>query len=253
MNTTEEKLIKEFHKIKNKGWIKSVSNSTGSIGITFENELNRKQNSSILPDYYDIEIKCSSRYTVYPITLFSSTFDGPSQFELKRIVEKYGYKDKIYSDKKILTAYLSCQYKYFLNNQYFFKLELSTKEEKLYLCIYDINQNLIEKQSFITFKTIAKHLNIKLKKLALIYGKRKIINNETFFQYYRMELYHLKELSVFIELLNKGIINVSLIARINKSNNHGGKYKNKNLVFSIKRENIPLLFDKIYSECKSCK
>ena len=168
-------------------------------------------------------------------------------------MKKYGYVDKIYKDKKIIAAYLSCQHKYFLNKQYFFQLELNNEKQKLYLCIYDINQNLIEKQSFIYYKTIARHLNVKLKKLALIYGRKKYENRENFFQYYQMELYHLKELAVFMELLNKGIINVSLISRINKSSNHGGKYKNKNLVFSIKRENIPLLFDKIYSNCNSCE
>ena len=128
LNTTEENLIKEFHRIKDKGWIKSISKSTGSIGITFENELNRKQNSSILPDYYDIEIKCYSKYTIYPITLFSTSFDGPNQFELRRIVEKYGYVDKIYKDKKIIAAYLCCQHKYFLNKQYFFQLELNNEK-----------------------------------------------------------------------------------------------------------------------------
>ena len=45
LNTTEENLIKEFHRIKDKGWIKSISKSTGSIGITFENELNNWKTS----------------------------------------------------------------------------------------------------------------------------------------------------------------------------------------------------------------
>ena len=163
-----EKLINEFKEIANKGWIPSVNKSTGSIGITFEKQLGREQNSSFLPDFEDIEIKCSSKYAYYPITLFTSALDGPSTTELIRITEKYGYFDKVYTDKKILYAFLSCKKKYLANSNYYFKLELDYKDEKLYILVYDIDNNLIEKKAYISFKTIYKHLNTKLRKLALI-------------------------------------------------------------------------------------
>ena len=246
MNTNES-LLNEFKRIANKGWIKSVNNSTGSIGITFEKELGKKENSSYLPDYYDIEIKCSSKYAYYPITLFTSAFDGPTDKELIRITEKYGYFDKVYKDKKILYAFLSYKSKYLANSKYYFKLELNYEEEKLYVLIYDNNNILIEKETFISFKTIYKHLNIKLKKLALIYGTQKIENKERFFKYYKINIYKLKNFQTFLDLIQKDIICISLISRINKSKNNGGKYKNKNLIFAIKRENIELLFEKIYS------
>lgn len=247
MNTNENNILTEFKKIANKGWIKSVSNSTGSIGITFEKELGNKENSSFLPDYQGIEIKCSSMYARYPITLFTSALDGPSNAELIRITEKYGYNDNIYKDKKILYLFLNCKTKYKAKSKYYFQLELNHKEEKLYLLVYDINNNLIEKISYINFSTIYKHLNIKLKKLALIYGKQTNKNNEKYFKYYKINIYHLKDFKTFLNLIENNTICISLISRINKSKSNGGKYKNKNLIFAIKRENIELLFDKIYS------
>ena len=71
IQTNEQKLLDEFIKMTKKEWIKSINNSSGNIGITFENELSNKENSSFLPDYHGIEIKCSNKYSVYPITLFS--------------------------------------------------------------------------------------------------------------------------------------------------------------------------------------
>lgn len=39
---------------------------------------------------------------------------------------------------------------------------------------------------------------------------------------------------------------VSLISRISKSGNDAGRYRNKNLVFQIKNENLNKLFEEIY-------
>lgn len=47
-------------------------------------------------------------------------------------------------------------------------------------------------------------------------------------------------------MLQDGIIKVSLIARISKSGNDKGRYRNQNLVFKIKKDEMNLLFEKIY-------
>lgn len=102
MKKEEKQFIQEFHKIADKGWIKSVSNSWGSVGLTFEKELNKSPDSLYFPDYYGVEIKCTNRYSRYPLFLFTIAFDGPTFPEINRIVEKYGYPDKDFIDKKVL-------------------------------------------------------------------------------------------------------------------------------------------------------
>ena len=67
-------LIDNFKKIANKKWIKSISNSFGSIGLTFEKELNKEPDALYFPDYYGTEIKCTSRYSRYPLFLFTISF-----------------------------------------------------------------------------------------------------------------------------------------------------------------------------------
>lgn len=73
--------------------------------------------------------------------MFAIAFDGPTN----RIVEKYGYPDKNYPDKKVLFEKNSCNKMTIVNNEYKFKLKVEEKEGKIYLCVYNLNYRLIEK------------------------------------------------------------------------------------------------------------
>ena len=66
-----EKLITKFEEITRRGWIKGVTEDESSVGLTFENELGKEFDSMYFPDYYGTEIKCTTRYSGYPISLFS--------------------------------------------------------------------------------------------------------------------------------------------------------------------------------------
>ena len=83
--------------------------------------------------------------------------------------------------------------------------------------------------------------------LALIYASQRKINDEKFFRYYRIIMYQLKDFQTFMNLLINGEIDVSLISRISKSGTDKGRYRNKNLVFQIKKDKIEKLFNKTYS------
>lgn len=236
-------LIEEFKKIANKGWIKGVNNRIGSVGLTFEKELGKKPDSMYFPDYQGIEIKCTTRYSKYPLFLFTVAFEGPTFPEINRIVEKYGYYDKDFKDKKVLYENLSCNKFKKVNNKYKFKLDIDKNEEKLYLCVYDLNENLIERESFVYLDTIKTHLEVKLRKLAVIYASNKTIKNQKYFRYFQIKLYKLKTFSTFLQLLENGEIDVGLIARLNKSGIDKGRYRNKNLEFRLKKHKIEKLFE----------
>lgn len=246
MNQELKQLIRQFKEISDKKWIKSISKSFGSIGLTFENELDKLPDALYFPDYYGTELKCTSRFSNYPLFLFTAAFDGPTFPEINRIIEKYGYPDKDFPEKKVLFEKLSCKTKQLVNNQYYFQLKIDYIEEKLYLCVYDLEDNLIEKKSFVYFQTIINHLTLKLNRMALIYASSKNINDIKHFRYYKMTVYELKDKEIFFNLLKKGVIEISLIARISKSGNDKGRHRNKNLVFQIKKDKIEELFKKIY-------
>ena len=137
MDESCKNLLKEFKAISKLQWIKGINNFTNSCGLTFESLLNKKSDSMFFPDFQGIEIKCTQRFSRYPITLFSSAFDGPSLYEMNQLLNKYGKNDIIYKNRKILNATLSCNKQILVNNKYYFKLEVAEDEERLYLSIYD--------------------------------------------------------------------------------------------------------------------
>lgn len=173
-------------------------------------------------------------------------FDGPTFPEINRLIDKYGYPDVDYPDRKVIFSELSCVENNFVSSGYFLWLDVDDEEDKLYLGVYDFKFNLIERLSFVYFKSLYDHLFLKLNRLALVYASKKVMDNGTYFRYYKMVLYRIKDFQVFLYLLKKGIIKVSLIARISKSGIDEGRYRNKNLVFKLKNNDLDKLFDEIY-------
>jgi len=246
LNKDVQKLIDKFKIIASKRYIKGVNKNTSSIGLTFENELDKNVDSMYFPDYYGTEIKCTSRFSRYPISLFSVAFDGPTFPEIDRLIEKYGYYDKDIPDKKVLYTTVGYKTKKVVNGKYRFRLEVDRGEEKVYLCVYDLEKNLIERKSFIYFDTIYNHLILKLTRLAIINASIKKEENDIYFRYYKIRIYELISKYNFMELLENGTIYASLIARVSKSGDSKGKYKNKNLLFHISKDDINKLFKPIY-------
>ena len=244
MTEETKTFIEQFKQISKKGWIKNENKSWGSVGLAFEKQLGKNADSMFFPDYCDIEIKCTTLNSRYPLFLFTLSLDGPTFPEINRLVNKFGYPDKDYPDKKVLFETINNIQK---NHKYQFKFDINYEEEKIYLCVFDIHQNLIEKESFVYFDSIKNHLLVKLNKLALIFAAQKTQNKEKYFHYYKMQIYKFKNFETFLKLLEKNIIEVDIISRISKSGNDAGRYRNKNLVFKIDKDNIWRLFDRIYS------
>ena len=125
------------------------------------------------------------------------------------------------------------------------ELKLNYEKEKLFLFVYDLYGNLIERDAFINFDSLRSHLKIKLSSLALIYASKKRIECVDYFRYYKMIIYELKSFDVFLKLLEKNIVKVSIACRVSRSGIREGEQRNKNLVFKIPKENINDLFDEI--------
>lgn len=105
-----------------------------------------------------------------------------------------------------------------------------------------MRDNLIEKNTFISFETLRNRLELKLSTLALVWASKKVINDYPYFRYYKLIIYNLISFEKFIELLKNDVIIVNIIDRISRSGNDSGRQRNKNLVFQIKKENITNLF-----------
>jgi len=129
---------RKIYWISEKKWVKGINNSNNSVGLTFEALLNKNPDSMYFPDYYGIEIKCSQRFSRYPITLFSLSFDGPGLYEMNRLITTYGQIDIQYNEKYQFQG-LICTNKYTQINNNYFKLKIDKKNNKIIIGIYDLN------------------------------------------------------------------------------------------------------------------
>lgn len=244
MESNKDKLIEKFKEIANKKYIEGVNRSDGAIGNTFEKELGKVNDSMFFPDYEGIEIKCTGRFSNYPVTLFGVTFDGPTFPEIYRLIEKYGLPDKDYPEKKVIFAHISYDsYEFLYNDNYIFKLDIDLSQEKIYLQVYDKYHNLIERESFVYLWSIYNHINTKLNYLALVFASKKKMFDKNYYRYYKMMIYRLKSYDNFLEQIKKGTFDIRIIARLTKFGNDTSRYRNKGLVFALKKE----LFDRVFN------
>lgn len=241
MTKEKELLLSEFIKLAKKGYVKGVNNITNSVGLTFESQLGKKPDSDYLPDYNGIELKCTTRFSRYPISLFSKSFDGPNDFEMNRLLKTYGKKDIQFEGKFQLFGVVRTRRLTLINSNYF-KLEVSREDKKIYLLVYDMNKKLIEKLSYIDFCSLEERIMLKLSNLSLIYASKMKKKNSQYFRYYKIVFYKIKDFDIFLDLLEKDKIEVTLCARVSRSGVECGRQRNKNLVFKILKESVDELF-----------
>ena len=242
-----EKLIIKFKKINKLGYVKGINNNiNNSCGLTFEKLIGKQVDSMFFPDFDGIEKKFTKRFSRYPISIFTISFNGPSLFESNYLLEKYGEEDKEFKDKKTLFCNLKYKTKVLVYQKYYFELDIDELKEIIYINIYDINYNFIERRGIIDFEDIKDRLRVKLNNLALIYASKRKINQDLYFRYYKIICYKYKGFDYFLTALKYDYVKVSICLRFARTGVNTGKNKNKNMVFKIDKNSVDKLFDRIY-------
>lgn len=167
----------KFEKIKRLNWVESKRNGPTGIGYTFESLIGKKEDNICNPDYKNIEIKTKKYGSKSYTNLFSlAPKNETSTYEIKRLLNKFGYPDKILKNKKVLNVEMYANKKNLIANRYFFQLNINKTEEKIYLYVYNLNHTFNEGKAFWSFKEIEEKLNKKIKKLAYVHAFKRTIN-----------------------------------------------------------------------------
>ena len=241
---TIKQLQKEFERISKKGYIKGIYNNSASIGRTFENELNLPRNTMEIPDYNGIEIKTRRTYSKSYITLFSAVPDGERPLEIERLKNAYGYPYKRDKRYKALYADVYGNEKTFGGVKYQYKLDVDRREQKVYLCVYDRYDNLIEREVYWSFMYLESKIMLKLQTLAIVNAWPKKVDGWNYFRYHKIDFYLLKDFETFLKLIESGIIKITLKVDIHLDENHYGQTYDHGCGFAIKEENITKLYSK---------
>lgn len=243
INSLKEKL----ENIYKYGWVKSMANGKGAIGITLEKLLNINSGNFEVPDYeLSIELKTKASYfnNIHPLTLFSATCDGENLFELRRIKDKFGIYLKAYNSRILFANLRGNQYTNISKN-YRVRLFVNYFEKRINLIIYNKNNIIVDNNAYWSFDLLYNKLYKKLKVLAFIEADRKIVNNELYFKYNNVTIYKLKSFNTFLELLNNGIIRINIKIGIYKSGPRVGQTHDHGTGFQILYSDLEKLFIKI--------
>ena len=231
-------LKNKFYEVSKKDWIKSMRTGTTGIGYTFEQLLECEENSFILPDYMNIEIKVKRRYSLGSITLFSANPDGDYLFALDHVVDKFGYPDKDFPQFNVFRTSICNSYKSR------FKLFVSYEKEKVYMIVY---KNNVVDECIVSwsFDLIRERLYLKLSYLALVRADVKTLNGDEYFKYYSISFYKLRGFNTFLKLIEFGVIRITFKVGIIKKGQNVGKRISRGTSFDINIDSLLLLFEEI--------
>ena len=248
-----EKEIKEsiislrnnFTKISKKGYIKGICKGYSSIGRTFEDQLGLNENEFEIPDYNGIEIKTRKTYSKSAITLFNATPDGDELFEIERLKNSFGYPCK--KDRKYKVLYIEAYGNKlnFAGIKHQYRIEVDREREKICLCVYNRSGELIEKRVSWSFGYLQERLLLKLNYLAVVNAWNKRNDNLEYFHYYKLSFYKFSRFEKFINLIETGIIKITVKVDIHTGKNNYGKTYDYGCGFSINEENLTKLFKKL--------
>lgn len=245
MNKSFIQLYKQFKKINKKGWIKSQRKGYGGIGYTFESLIGKEEESFPIPDYNGIEIKTMRIKSSGVLHLFSIIPDGDYLFPMERIRDILGYPDKNYKEFKILNMDFNCvdYTKIGLFRKAIIRIDRS--KEKLYIEAIKDNRRMLKVDVSWSFKLLKDRLYLKLKELVVVKAESKIINDEEYYKYKKIDYYVLKDFNTFLKLIEDGTITIGIKIGIKKDKEHLGQMKSRGTYFSIYESNIEKLYKKI--------
>lgn len=245
MNSDILALKEKLDKIKNLGWTECENKNKSVTGKTLENLLEINPDNFEIPDYNTVEIKSKVSKRENYIDLFCATPDS-YVLETKRLYDKYGYLDS--NNYKILNFILYGEFLKPINNEYSARLRIDYKNKKVIMEVYNKDNELIDNLSSWSFKLLEEKLSRKLNYVCFVEGDKKFSHNTLYVRYDKYKFYKLKKFSDFIQLLKRGQIRISFTLGVYKSGIKSGKMHDHGTQFSIRKENLKLLFDEIELE-----
>lgn len=241
-------LKNKFNTIKNQGYIKSNSNGRGNVGLTFEKLIGKDNDNFPFSDIDGIEIKVKHGFSKTVLALFSLVPSGHGIFETKRIRQKFGYPDKDFENIKVINRSVWSNYKNKLENEYKMSLEVNYDNKRIYLCFYNKNNKLVDKNTYWDFLDVKNALFRKMNILALVKAWPKRVNGIAYYNYYKINFYKLRTFNTFLKLLEQRKIVLNIQLGVFKSGPKKGQEHDHGITFGIKECDLLELYDEFNIE-----
>lgn len=241
-------LQQRFNEIRKMGWVKSKFIGKGAAGNTFESLLGKPEENSENPDFLGIEIKTRKENSSYPITLFRATPIGEQEYQIKYLLENFGSPDKKTPNKKNLGGSVCVKKKKNFSNNYQFSLKVDRLQKKIFLLVFDCNNNLIYDKAYWPFELLETKLKKKLSILCYIKVQRKFENGHIYFKYTDAEFYYLKDFESFVKLIEQSVIQINFCVYVYTKGPKIGKIYDHGTSFKIYPSSLHKLFNQYFTD-----
>jgi hypothetical protein len=246
MRENKEKVINEFKRIRDLGYVKNtrLGNRDGGIGNTFEDLLGVTENNLRDPDFLGFEVKTKRHLNTSYITLFSKSPSHPSGAN-SILRERYGeVRDVNHPNHKKLYSSVFGNRNSLVYGKYNMKLNLDKDKEKLILEVTDLDTKEFDDSVYWTFNDI-KISSSKMKSLIVVSAVEKEIDNERHCHFNNSSIYFDFNFDKFLKCIETGKIMFDIRIGVHNSGKNIGRTHDHGSGFRVKKENVSELFDEV--------
>jgi len=238
----KEKIIREFNRIKNLGYVKSRRENNTGIGKTFEDYLGVTENNDKLPDFAGFEVKSQRTLTSSFLTLFTKSPNSPKGANTI-LRDNYGEEYEEYPGlKKLHTSIFSNKFNSY-KGLFGFKVVNDKENEIVKILIKNLTTNEMEDFSvYWDYKELENALTKKLKALFYVSADTRKVNGREEFHYTKAKIFLNPTLENLLSLIDAGKIMIDIRIGSYKNGKNKGKTHDHGTGFRIKPSNLSLLY-----------
>jgi len=223
-------------------WVESARSNDTGIGYTFEEKILEKVEDNLAcSDLAELEIKSQRMDSSSKMTLFTKAPVYPLRANTY-IRDNFGVDDEVYPSKIIHTSFFGNKISHY-KNEYGFKLEANDNEQKLYLRIFDRENNIIDTEIYWTYMVLNNILGQKIHNIGFVEAKTKKENSNEYFMYKKLTILMNPSIKNFIENINNGTIQFDIRIGVYRSGKNKGKQHDHGSGFRISKKDFSKLFE----------
>ena len=233
----KEELVQKFREIKKQDWIKTDRLGDQCLGNTFEDLIGKAEDNKSEADFYGIELKSHRVLTKSMMTLFSKAPSYPKGVNTY-LRETYGVVEDGFG-KRVLNTTISGNRFNTHRGGHGFKATVDREKRRIYLQICDTQSGkIIDDEIYWGFSILETALNLKLQKIAILYGDEKKENGNCYVRYTKMVLIEGITLDCLLKAIEQGKLLIDIRIGVYASGKNAGKTHDHGTAFRMHLEDL---------------
>lgn len=240
----KDKMIAQFRKVRELGWVPSRRRNNTGIGKTFEDYVGVVENNVDEPDLYGFEIKAHREESSSYVTLCTKAPTFPYRANA-RLLRQFGSP---YEENPTMNHLHTSIFANRPNNyagKYAFHIRNDKRHQEIRIEIYNLRtKKLLDDSCGYTYEVLEQVFAKKLKNLFYVSAERKYIQGMEWFNFTQADIYTEPSFEKFLKLIDQGKIMYDIRMGSYQSGQKIGKPHDHGSGFRILPRDLRLLYAK---------